>query len=364
MAGPIWALGLMSGTSMDGIDGAALLTDGVAIQGFGPTRFEALGEDVRCTVAKAQGAWPGAAGVAEAAAAVDQAHGAVVTYFPTVQVVGYHGQTLAHDPGAQRTHQAGDGALLAQTCGKTVVWDFRTADLASGGEGAPLVPFFHHACALTVGLEAPVAFVNIGGVANVTWVDPMQPRPEVPGALLAFDTGPGNALINDLCAARGLGAMDRAGALAAGGVVDEGLIARWMADPYFERPPPKSLDRNHFAPVLDALDGMADADAAATLTGFTSASISAAARHMPEPPSRWLICGGGRHNATLMRMIAARTNLSVDPVEAVGLDGDFLEAQAFAYLAVRVLRGLPTSGPSTTGARLPVCGGRVSLPEV
>ncbi|MEM7613495.1 MAG: anhydro-N-acetylmuramic acid kinase [Pseudomonadota bacterium] len=360
MDGPVWALGLMSGTSMDGIDGAALLTDGVAVLGFGPKRFAALSAEDRAVIAAAQGRWPGEAGVAEAAAVVDRTHAEMVVYFPTTEVVGFHGQTLAHAPDVQRSHQAGDGAALAASAGKPVVWDFRSADLASGGEGAPLVPFFHHACARMLALEEPVAFLNIGGVANVTWVDPAVPRPEQEGALVALDTGPGNALINDLMAARrGLG-QDEGGGLAAGGVVDEVILAALMEDPYFDRPAPKSLDRNHFSGALEAVAGLGDADAAATLTAFTAAGIASSVRHMPEPPGRWLVCGGGRHNATLMHMIGARTNAPVDGVEVLGLDGDFLEAQAFAYLAVRVMRGLPTSAPSTTGARLPVSGGRIS----
>ena len=364
MAGPIWALGLMSGTSMDGIDGAALLTDGEGIQGFGPKRFEAYAPEVRATLAAAQGLWPGAPRVEAAAAVVDAAHREMVTYFPTTEVIGSHGQTLAHDPTGQRSHQVGDGAALAAAVGKTVVWDFRSADLLSGGEGAPLVPFFHHACARMLGLDEVVAFVNIGGVANVTWVDPLVARPDAPGGVLAFDTGPGNALIDDLMADRLGQARDEGGAVASGGAVDETVVAAVMADPFFERVPPKSLDRNHFAWVLERVAGLEVADAAATLSAVTAASIAAAVRHMPEPPARWLVGGGGRHNGTIMRMIGTRTNARVEPVEAVGLDGDFLEAQAFAYLAARVLRGLPTSGPSTTGARLPVSGGRVTQPEV
>lgn len=363
MAGPIWALGLMSGTSMDGIDGAALLTDGEGIQGFGPKRFEPYAPEVRATLVAAQGLWPGAPGVEAAAAVVDAAHREMVTYFPTTEVIGFHGQTLAHDPAGQRSHQAGDGAALAAAVDKTVVWDFRSADLLSGGEGAPLVPFFHHACARMLGLDEVVAFVNIGGVANVTWVDPLVARPDAPGAVLAFDTGPGNALIDDLMADRCGQARDEGGAVASGGAVDEAVVAAVMADPFFERVPPKSLDRNHFAQALERVAGLEVADAAATLSAVTAASLAASVRHMPEPPARWLVGGGGRHNATIMRMIGARTNARVEPVEAVGLDGDFLEAQAFAYLAVRVLRGLPTSGPRTTGARLPVSGGRVTRPD-
>lgn len=360
--GPVWALGLMSGTSMDGIDAAALLTDGVGIQGFGPKRFEPFAPALRARLAAAQGLWPedlaaAAPGIADE---ITAAHADMLTYFPTTEIVGFHGQTLAHDPAGFRTHQAGDGAALARQGGKDVVWDFRTADILSGGEGAPLVPFFHHACARTVGLSEITAILNIGGVANVTWLDPLVSRPEHANALLAFDTGPGNALIDDLVAARGAGAMDEDGALVSEGRVDELVVEEALSDPYFARPAPKSLDRNHFAWLLERVAGMDLASAAATLGAVTAAAVAAGVRQMPEPPARWLVAGGGRRNRGLMRMLAARTNAPVEPVEEVGLDGDFLEAQAFAYLAVRVARGMATSSPSTTGARLPVCGGRIS----
>ncbi|MSU89970.1 anhydro-N-acetylmuramic acid kinase [Rhodobacteraceae bacterium 2CG4] len=360
---PVWALGLMSGTSMDGVDAAALLTDGVGVLGFGPKRFLAFPDALRAELAAAQGLWQDdRARLPGIEAQLAGLYAEAVRFFPTTEIVGMHGQTLAHEPACFRTHQAGDGAALARDGGKPVVWDFRAADVLSGGEGAPLAPFFHHALARMLGLDAITAFLNIGGVANVTWIDPAAARPERPGALVAFDTGPGNAPIDDLVAARGQGSFDRDGALAAGGQVDEAVVAEVLADPYLARPAPKSLDRNHFAWLQDRVAGLATADAAATLAAVTAATIAASVRHMPEPPARWLVCGGGRHNAALMGMIAARTNAEVAPVEAEALDGDFLEAQAFAYLAVRVARGLPTSAPSTTGARLPVSGGRISRP--
>ncbi len=359
--GPVWALGCMSGTSMDGIDAAALLTDGHQIHGFGPKRFEPFSDADRAAIAAAMGQWDGPQ-VDAAARVVTQAHGAMLDYFPTVELVGFHGQTLAHDPDGWRTLQVGDGARLATEAGKPVVWDFRTADVLSGGQGAPLVPFFHHACAQVLDLDGPVAFLNIGGVANVTWVNPGVSRPEALGALLAFDTGPGNALIDDVMADRTGAALDQGGALALEGAVDEGIVAEVLGDPYLAREPAKSLDRNHFHWVLERVSGMSTEDAAATLAAITAACVADSIRHMPEPPREWLVAGGGRHNAAILGGLEARSNVPVRPVEAVGLDGDFLEAQAFAYLAVRVLRGLPTSAPGTTGCRVPVCGGRVSLP--
>ncbi len=356
------ALGLMSGTSMDGVDAAVVETDGETIAGFGPSAFRAYTPEERAMLRAGLGRWPGEAGVAEVEALVGAAHAEVVAGFGGVGVVGFHGQTLAHEPGGRGTHQAGRGDRLAQAAGVPVVWDFRTADVASGGQGAPLVPFFHFACARLIGAEAPVAFLNLGGVGNVTWVDPRAAAPEAPGALVAFDTGPGNALIDDFLGQRLGLACDDGGAGAAAGRVDDGVLEELAAHPYLARVPPKSLDRQDFHGLLGRVAGLSTEDGAATLSAVTAACVAAAARHFPEPVTRWLVCGGGRRNRTVMAMLAARTNASVLPVEAVGLDGDMLEAQAFGYLAVRVLRGLPTSAPGTTGVRLPVSGGRVSQP--
>jgi anhydro-N-acetylmuramic acid kinase len=207
-----------------------------------------------------------------------------------------------------------------------------------------------------------VAFLNLGGVGNVTWVEPLAAAPEAPGALMAFDTGPANALIDDFIAARTGASFDADGATAARGLVSAGVLERLPAFPYLRRPPPKSLDRNDFRPVMDAMAELSTEDGAATLTAFTADCVAESLHHMPSPPARWLVCGGGRKNATMMRMLADRLSAPVEPVEAVGLDGDMLEAQAFAYLAVRMVRGLPTSAPATTGCREPVCGGRISYP--
>jgi anhydro-N-acetylmuramic acid kinase len=224
------------------------------------------------------------------------------------------------------------------------------------------VSFFHFACARWIGAAGPVAFLNLGGVGNVTWVEPSAKAPEVPGALVAFDTGPGNALIDDFLAARRGIDFDPDGAVAAAGCVDARVLEGLDAHPYIARTPPKSLDRQEFHGFLGRVAHLSTEDGAATLAALTVACVAEAARHFPQPPERWLVCGGGRRNATVMAMLARRTNTPVEAVEAVGLDGDVLEAQAFAYLAVRVLRGLPTSAPGTTGVRLPVCGGRVSAP--
>ncbi len=356
------ALGLMSGTSMDGVDAAVLETDGETIEGFGPSAFRAYAPAEREVLRAGLGRWPGEDGVEAVEAVVDAAHAEAVKGFQGVAVVGFHGQTLAHDPKGRGTHQAGRGDRLAREVGVPVVWDFRTADVASGGEGAPLVPFFHFACARWMGAEAPVAFLNLGGVGNVTWVDPRAAGPEAEGALVAFDTGPGNALIDDFLRERLGRDFDADGAVAAEGRVDEGVLSGLARHPFLARKPPKSLDRQDFHGFLEQVAGLSTEDGAATLAALTVACVAEAARHFPEPVTRWLVAGGGRRNRTVMAMLAARANVPLEPVEAVGLDGDMLEAQAFAYLAMRVLRGLPTSAPGTTGVRLPVSGGRISNP--
>lgn len=355
-------LGLMSGTSMDGVDAAVLETDGESVATFGPSAFFPYAQEDRELLRAALGLWPGDAGLVEVEARVRSAHARAIAGFKDVELVGFHGQTLAHDPQGRGTHQIGRGDWLAAGISLPVVWDFRTADVASGGEGAPLVPFFHFALARFIGATAPVAFLNIGGVANVTWVDPQAEAPEAPGALVAFDSGPGNALLDDFLAQRRGLDFDEDGAISGEGRVHHELLAAVPRHPYILRPPPKSLDRQDFHAFLQAVHELSTEDGAATLAALSVACVMEGARHFPEPPTRWFVCGGGRRNRTLMAMLAAGSNAPVDPVETVGLDGDMLEAQAFAFLAVRVLRGLATSAPATTGARLPVSGGRISRP--
>lgn len=360
--GPLWALGTMSGTSLDGVDAAMLLTDGVSITSFGPSAYRPYSAAEQSLIRAALGQWPEGAQVPAAAEMVEGAHAELLSRFDGAEVLGFHGQTLAHDPGGQGTHQCGNGALLAELLHLPTVWDFRSADVAMGGQGAPLVPFFHFACARYIGATAPLAFLNLGGIGNLTWVDPAAAGPESPGALLAFDTGPANAPLNDLVQARlGLD-RDAGGALAATGAVDEAFLAMVLADPWFDLAPPKSLDRSDFAGLLEYLTQMPDADAAATLTALVAATVAAGLRHLPAAVSRVLVCGGGRHNAALMADLRRRLPALVEPVEAAGLDGDMLEAQAFAYLAVRVLRGMATSCPATTGTPTLVGGGRISRP--
>ncbi len=359
--GPVWAVGTMSGTSMDGVDAAMLLTDGERIFEFGESAYRAYSEAERRTLRSALGCWPGETGVTEAAEVVETAHASLLQDFEA-DLVGFHGQTLAHDPRGRRTHQAGDGEVLAEVLGRPVVWDFRSADVELGGEGAPLAPFFHFACAKWTQAETSLAFLNLGGVGNLTWVDPRFDRPEEEGALLAFDTGPANAPIDDLMAQRRVG-YDEGGEFALSGQVDEEIVARVLERGYFLRVPPKSLDRNDFADLSELCAGLSENDAAATMAAVAAESVLAGLVHCPTPPERLLVTGGGRKNCAIMRRLESGADCPAEPVEAVGLDGDMLEAQAFAYLAVRVARGLPTSCPGTTGVAAAVGGGRIALPS-
>lgn len=349
----------MSGTSLDGVDAAMILTDGDQIIEFGDADYRAYSDAERQVLKDALGKWP----EDDTQAALDviqTAHTEVLAGFDGAQIVGFHGQTLAHDPRGRGTHQIGDGAALAEALGVTTVWDFRSTDVELGGEGAPLAPYFHFACAKWIKATAPVAFLNLGGVGNLTWVDPSLPKPDAEGACLAFDTGPANAPINDLMMERCGLPYDKDGALASKGKVVDGALELFLEEPYFRRMPPKSLDRDDFGLMLDLVRELDDGDAAATMTAMSAAAVMQAMEHCPTVPERLLVTGGGRHNPVMMAMLQAGLDCDVLPVEDVDLNGDMLEAQAFGYLAVRVLRGLPTSGPSTTGVRAAVGGGKIS----
>ncbi len=371
--GVLRAVGTMSGTSLDGVDVAIVETDGVVIHGFGASAYRAYEPVERAQLAAALGQWQGAQ-VEAAGEIVTRAHAALLAQVlaedaeadadqRAVDVIGFHGQTLAHAPRTQGTLQVGDGAALAAELDTPVVWNFRSDDVRLGGEGAPLAPFFHFACAKYLKRDKPLCFLNLGGVGNLTYVDPRFEAAEDSGALLAFDTGPANAPINDLVQARCGQMMDEGGAIARGGVVETGALELFLAEPYFARMPPKSLDRNDFAEMIDLVSELTDSDATATLTGMCAAAVAQGMEHCPEPPDVVLVTGGGRHNPVLMEMLRVSLDCPVAPIESVGLDGDMLEAQAFAHLAVRVARGLPTSSPGTTGVRACVGGGVVSVPE-
>lgn len=364
--GPVWSLGCMSGTSLDGVDAALVETDGEGITGFGATAFHPYTDQQRQVLRQALGKWQGESEVPAAADIVETVHRRVIAGLmkddPSPVLLGFHGQTFAHDPKGRGTHQAGDGQALARALKRPVVWDFRSADVRLGGEGAPLAPFFHHACARYIKAEAPVVFLNLGGVGNVTWVDPSCPAPDLAGACLAFDTGPANAPMDDLMQTRCGLSRDEGGALALAGTVDAAVVDRFLSDPYFYRMPPKSLDRNDFPDLPAMVSDLSDKDALRTLAACAAAAVAQGMEHCPTPPARVLVTGGGRHNAALMAELRARLSMPVEDIDTTGLNGDMLEAQAFAYLAVRVARGMTTSAPGTTGVATPVGGGNVSMP--
>jgi anhydro-N-acetylmuramic acid kinase len=351
---PLTALGLMSGTSLDGIDVALLRTDGEFLIETGPWATYPYEAYLRELVRDVLGARGFVGGVEEE---LTLAHASAVSRFlaeqgisaKAVDLVGFHGHTILHRPHDGRTIQIGDGALLARETGIAVVNDFRSADVAEGGQGAPLAPLFH--AALAGGLDLPVAVLNLGGVANVSWIG-------ADNAVIAFDTGPGNAPVDDWVRHRTGRAMDIDGALARAGRVDRAILAKLLDHPYFEKPPPKSLDRDDFD--WRAAQDMSVEDGAATLAALTAHGVARAAGHFPAPARRWLVTGGGRHNPAIMSALAEALGVGVEPVEAVGWQGDALEAQAFAWLAVRSYRALPLSLPSTTGVRRPLTGGRLN----
>ena len=352
---PVWALGMMSGTSLDGVDAALIETDGVTVTAFGPWRTASYPDDLR---AQLRAVIEGRGAREEAERGLTAFHAGLAetlladTGVPRreIAVAGFPGHTVRHDPEAGRTDQIGDGAALARRLGIDVVNDFRSDDVAAGGQGAPLVPLFHAALCRRSRLAAPLAVLNLGGVANVTWIG--GPADD---DLLAFDTGPGCALMDDWVLRKTGAALDRDGRLARSGTVDRAALDALMAHAYFDAPPPKSLDRNAFDPA--PVSGLSAEDGAATLVAFTAEAVRRALAHMPAPPLLWLVTGGGRHNPALMAALAARLGAPCDPVESVGWQGDALEAQAFGFLAVRSRRGLPLSLPRTTGVPRPLRGG-------
>jgi anhydro-N-acetylmuramic acid kinase len=368
------AIGLMSGTSMDGIDVALIETDGETVSRFGPSAIHFYNEAeeglLRQAVEAARGltdrtARPGV--IAEAEQLTTALHaGAVRTFLEvnridpaTIDVVGFHGQTVLHRPEHRLTVQIGDGEELAREIGIPVVYDLRAADVAAGGQGAPLVPVYHRALAAALDRPHPIAVLNIGGVANVTFIDGV-PDP------YACDTGPGNALIDDFMRARTGAVRDDNGGAASRGRVDEAAVARVLKHSFFALKPPKSLDRNAFREWVTERAALAEKsveDGAATLAAITAATVGAIVPHLLQPPKAWIVCGGGASNPTLMRMLGERlAPASVETASGAGWNADAIEAQAFAYMAVRSLCGLPITFPTTTGVPQPMTGGVLAEP--
>lgn len=362
------AIGLMSGTSLDGVDVALIETDGEGIGAFGPTGYRAYSDSERDLLRKAladavsltaRDARPGALAAAEQL--VTRAHAEAVESFlkannlshDAIDVVGFHGQTVLHRPDQRLTVQIGNGGALATMLNLPVVFDLRAADVAVGGQGAPLVPVYHRALVRMLERSGPTVVVNIGGVANITYIDG--------DTLIACDTGPGNALLDDFMLRQTGEAMDRDGGAAARGRIDPDWVASAVDRPFFSRPPPKSLDRNDFAAL--SVNGMTTEDGAATLTAFTAASIAMIAPSLPKRPASWIVVGGGGSNPTLMRMLGERLMpAAVMRGGDLGWSGDAIEAQAFAFMAVRSLKGLPLTFPGTTGAPAPLTGGILAKP--
>jgi len=356
MSKPLWALGLMSGTSADGIDGALVQTDGERILSFGSTYFKPYSKGLRDRILKAYGHPPGPE-IASLERELTEQHAKVVHTFlknaPKVDLIGFHGQTLFHNPPRLQgeigeTHIIGGGPLLASLTNLPVVDQFRLNDIAHGGQGAPFVPVFHQA--LAKDLPKPLVVLNIGGVANITWIGK---------ELLAFDTGPGNGLMDDWIRKYTDLLWDEEGKIAVTGQVNEEILQKWLMHPYFHQKPPKSLDRNTFKDCLTDISEISFENGVATLTAFTAASIEKAWSYFPEKPRLLLVAGGGAYNSTLLTMIEDRVKCPLMKASDKGWNADALEAQAFGFLAVRSLRSLPLSFPGTTGVPYPLTGGRV-----
>lgn len=368
---PIWAIGLMTGTVLDGnIDVALIKTDGELIESFGTYCLapypewimELLEESMRQAREWAfSGPAPAIFAAVENALTIAQSEAVreLVESFglsmEDIGVVGFHGQTMFHRaplPGQLgETLQLGDGGLMHKILNAPVVFDFRSADMRAGGQGAPLAAIYHAALLARAGIGSDTAILNLGGVANLTWSDGKN-------ELIAFDTGPANAPLNDFVKSKGLGEMDHNGSLGAAGQVDETLLTQLLQHPYLYTPYPKSLDRFSF--TADMAQGLCSEDGAATLTAFTAGAVGKALDLLPQRPQKLVVTGGGRRNPTMMAMLAQRANVEILPAEAFEWSGDAVEAECFAFLAVRVIRGLPTSFPSTTGAPTPICGGRIA----
>lgn len=367
------AIGLMSGTSLDGIDVALVHTDGDGLVKRGPflgVRYdEAFRKQLKCGIEEARSIRerrqrPGNLAALEKeltlrhAAAIDKFRTLYGLQRSDIDIVGFHGQTLLHRPDSGLTVQIGDGQLLADETDLAVVFDMRANDMIHGGQGAPLVPAYHSALAHTLSLRGkPVCFVNIGGISNLTFIGS-------DGALVAYDSGPGNTLIDQWVEAHAGIPFDKDGKIATAGKVIEALAEEYLANRFFLDNARRSLDRGDF--VLPQHDRADLCDGARTLAYVAAAAIVKSAGHLPEKPVMYIVCGGGRLNHVIMKdltMLAARHGASVMAAEAAGFNGDAMEAEAWAYLAVRHLTGLPLTYPATTGVETPVSGGLFVSPR-
>ena len=350
-------IGAISGTSMDGIDIALIRTDGTRVEVMGPGRTVPYPAGLRAELLAflSDPARAEHDPLVELEGRVTDAFTAGIGAFmkaegldrKNIDLIGLHGQTVYHRPERRFTRQLGSGQQMATALGIDVVDGFRLADVAAGGHGAPFAPLYH--AALARDLPQPLMVLNLGGVGNVTYLDGDR--------IVAFDTGPASALIDDLVARRFGLPFDDGGRIARRGRVDRTVLEALMANPFFAQPAPKSLDRNDFHKRARIVESLGDDDAVATLTAFTIAATTAALGHVPGRPLRWLVTGGGRHNQSFMKGLSDQLGVPVEPVEVAGWDGDLMEAQCFGYLAVRSTLGLPLSLPTTTGVPVAMTGG-------
>ncbi len=366
----ITAVGMISGTSLDGIDASIIKSDGETVERTGkvfhrPYKREEQ-ELLKEALAEARKEGRPTTDnrlINKAEALVSKLHSAVVNNLlaesrlahEDIDIVGFHGQTILHGPDEGWTWQIGDGAKLARSLGIPVVNDLRSNDMAHGGEGAPLACIYHHVVASQNDVDYPIAMLNMGGVGNITWIG--GPDPE---KMLAFDTGPANALLDDLVRRHTDLPYDRGGEISAKGMVDREMVSRWMQNPYFKQPIPKSLDRDEFN--VDAVNALPLEDGAATLCAFSVECVRVAEEMCPAPVKHWYVCGGGAHNPVIMSMLSDALDGSVEPVDVLGFEGDYIEAEAFALMAIRKLYDLPNSFPGTTGVSRPVTGGVLNKP--
>jgi anhydro-N-acetylmuramic acid kinase len=361
-------LGLMSGTSLDGIDLAYLETDGHQILKIGPSSYRPYYQDFRDRLSTILGQ----SAPTDQTKAIEQEltdrHIEVIKDFmkdfdlsaDDIDLIGFHGQTIYHNPLEKKTWQIGDAQKMANHLGIDVVGDFRIQDVESGGQGAPLVPIFHLALASQLQCQFPICMLNIGGVANVTYIPNENPE-----EMVAFDTGPGNALLDDWCLRYFQKAYDENGSISKKGKCNQAIIDDILSDTFFQSPVPKSLDRLHFHAYLEKLQNISPEDGAATLLGLTVQSMLLAFKSLPAMPKQIILMGGGRKNANLVDQLkAALPQVHIQSIDDLGLNGDFIEAEAFAYLAGRHMAHLPYSFPKTTGVSQPMMGGKCYKPDV
>ena len=365
---PLTAIGLISGTSLDGIDATIIKSDGEHVERIGTACHRPYTKDEQALLksalseARKEGRpTKNNTLINEAEKLVTELHAEIVkkiietNQMDEIDVIGFHGQTILHGPEEGWTWQIGDGKMLAERTGISVINDLRRNDMENGGEGAPLAPIYHHVIARSSNVNYPVAMLNMGGVGNITWIG--GPNAD---DMLAFDTGPANALLDDLVRKNADLPYDRGGEISAKGTVNQAMVQKWMQNDYFRQPAPKSLDRDEFN--VDEVHTLPLEDGAATLCAFSVRCVKIAECLCPVPVKHWYVCGGGAQNPVMMKMLDDLLEGTVDPVNILGFDSDYIEAEAFALMAIRKLYNLPISFPGTTGVSKPCTGGVLNLP--